>query len=101
MAGLPLQPRDGCLFLFCFDLFDYRADRRVVLVQHPAHPLVKHAEAQVAAGLASGQSVGGMAEATGCPNDAIYWRLKQIYQKQDVSGQVDLVRLVLSAAELG
>ena len=59
------------------------------------------AEAQVAAWLASGQSVGEMAEATGCTNDAIRWRLKQIYQKQDVSGQADLVRLVLSAAELG
>ena len=59
------------------------------------------AEAQVAAWLASGQSVGEMAEATGCTNDAIRWRLKQIYQKQAVSGQVDLVRLVLSVAQFG
>ena len=57
-------------------------------------------EAQIAAGLAVGQSVGEMAEATGCTNDAIRWHLKQIYQKQGVSRQVDLVRLVLSVAEL-
>ena len=57
-------------------------------------------EAQVAACLAAGQSVGEMAAATQCTNDAIYWHLKQIYQKQPVSRQVDLVRLVMSVAEL-
>ena len=59
------------------------------------------AEAQVAAWLAAGKSVAEMAEATGCTNDAIRWHLKQIYQKQSVSRQVDLARLVLSVAELG
>ncbi len=59
------------------------------------------AEAQVAVWLAAGKSVGEIAEVTGCTKDAIYWHLKQIYQKQGVSRQVDLVRLVLSLAALG
>ena len=51
--------------------------------------------------LAEGKSVRDMAEATGHTEGAIYWHLKQIYQKQSISRQVDLVRLVLSLAELG
>ena len=34
-------------------------------------------------------------------NDAIYWHLKQIYQKHNISRQADLIRLVQSAAGLG
>ena len=59
------------------------------------------AESRVAVGLAEGKSVQEMAEATGHTRDAIYWHLKQIYQKRNISRQVDLVRLVLSIAELG
>jgi len=59
------------------------------------------AEAQVAVWLAEGKSVRDMAQATGHSEGAIYWHLKQIYRKQSLSRQVDLVRLVLSLAELG
>ena len=59
------------------------------------------AESRVAVGLAEGKSVQEMAEATGHTRDAIYWLLKQIYQKRHISRQADLVRLVLSIAELG
>ena len=40
-------------------------------------------------------------QATGLTDNAIYWHLKQIYQKKSISRQVDLVRLVLSIAEFG
>ena len=59
------------------------------------------AESQVAVWLAEGRSVREMAEATGHTRDAVYWHLKQIYQKLPVSRQADLVRLVLSLADLG
>ena len=58
-------------------------------------------EARVAVWLAQGKSVREMAEATGRTEGSIYWHLKQIYQKQPVSRQVDLVRLVLSITEFG
>ena len=58
-------------------------------------------ETQVAVWLAEGKSVRDMAEATGHTERAIYWHLRQIYQKQSISRQVDLVRLLLSLAELG
>ena len=57
-------------------------------------------ESQVAVWLAEGKSVRDMAQATGHTERAIYWHLRQIYQKQSISRQVDLVRLVLSLAEL-
>ena len=56
-------------------------------------------ESRVAVWLAEGKSVREMAEATGRTQGSIYWHLKQIYQKQPVSRQADLVRLVLSIAE--
>ena len=59
------------------------------------------AETHVAVGLAEGKSVREMAEATGHTRAAIYWHLQQIYQKHSISRQADLVRLVLSLAELG
>ena len=59
------------------------------------------AETKVAVGLAEGMSVGDMADATGHTKAAIYWHLQQIYQKHSISRQADLVRLVLSLAELG
>ena len=58
-------------------------------------------ETQVAVGLAEGNSVRDMADATGHTKAAIYWHLQQIYQKHSISRQADLVRLVLSLAELG
>ena len=59
------------------------------------------AETKVAVGLAEGNSVRDMADATGHTKAAIYWHLQQIYQKHSISRQADLVRLVLSLAELG
>ena len=58
-------------------------------------------ETQVAVWLAEGKSVRDMAEATGRTKSAIYWHLQQIYEKQSISRQADLVRLVLSLAEFG
>ena len=58
-------------------------------------------ESQVAAWLAEGKSVEEMARATGHTRGAIYWHLKQIYQKLHISRQADLVRLVLSVAQWG
>ena len=59
------------------------------------------AETQVAVWLAEGKSVGDMADATGHTKAAIYWHLQRIYQKHSISRQAELVRLVLSLAELG
>ena len=59
------------------------------------------AESQVAVRLAEGKTVRDMAEATGHTEASIYWHLNQIYRKQSISRQVDLVRLVLSLSELG
>ena len=58
-------------------------------------------ETQVALGLAEGKSVGEMADATGHSKAAIYWHLQRIYQKHSISRQAELVRLVLSIAEIG
>ena len=58
-------------------------------------------ESRVAVWLAEGKSVRDMAEATGHTPGSIYWQLKQIYQKQPISRQADLVRLVLSITEFG
>ena len=58
-------------------------------------------ESQLAVWLAEGKSVRGMAEATGRTEAAIHWHLHQIYQKQSISRQADLVRLVLSLAQFG
>ena len=84
----------------------------VLLVEPGHHPLVDPAvvartlgltpaESQVAVWLAEGRSVRDMATAMGLTENAIYWHLKQIYQKLPISRQVDLVRLVLSIAEFG
>ena len=58
-------------------------------------------ESRVAVWLAEGKSVRDMAEATGRTQGSLYWHLKQIYQKQPISRQADLVRLVLSITEFG
>ena len=57
------------------------------------------AESRVAVALAEGKNVREIARAMGLTEGAIYWHLKQIYQKLPISRQVDLVRLVLSIAE--
>ena len=46
-------------------------------------------ESQVAVWLAEGKTVRDMAQATGHTERAIYWHLRQIYQKQSISRQVD------------
>ena len=82
----------------------------VLLVEPGHHPRVDPAvvaralgltpaESQVAVRLAAGKSVRDIARATGLTEGAIYWHLKQIYQRLPISRQVDLVRLVLSIAE--
>ena len=58
------------------------------------------AESHIAVGLAEGRSVRDMAVTTGRKEETIYWHLKRIYHKLSLSGQADLVRLVLSVAEL-
>ena len=94
---------------------DYGARRvaaLVLIVEPGRHPRINPAlvattleltpaETQVAVGLAEGKRVRDMAEATGHTTAAIYWHLQQIYQKHSISRQADLVRLVLSLAELG
>ncbi len=57
-------------------------------------------QSQVAAWLAEGRSVAEMARDTGRTRGAIYWHLKEIYQKLHISRQAELVRLVLSIADL-
>ena len=57
-------------------------------------------ESQIAVWLAAGQTVREMAAATGRQGSSIRWHLKQIYRKQGLAGQADLVRLVLSLAVL-
>ncbi len=76
--------------------------------RHPINPNLvaktlelSPAESRVAVWLAEGKSVRDMAEATGRTERTIYWHLQQIYQKQSISRQADLVRLVLSLTELG
>lgn len=57
------------------------------------------AESRVAVRLAEGQTVRDIAAATGRKEGSIRWHLKRIYDKRGLSGQVDLVRLVLSVTE--
>ncbi|MCE2484929.1 MAG: helix-turn-helix transcriptional regulator [Desulfurellaceae bacterium] len=57
-------------------------------------------ESQVAVWVAEGWTVREMAVATGRTDKAIRWHLQQIYHKQGISRQADLVRLVLSLATI-
>ena len=59
------------------------------------------AEGQVAIRLTQGQTVREIAVATGRTAAAIHYHLHQIYQKQGIARQADLVRLVLSLVEGG
>ena len=94
---------------------DYGARRTAALVlivepgsQHRIDPgLVATAlgltpmESRVAAWLAEGRSVDEMAGAMGNTKHAVYWHLQRIYRKLSISRQAELVRLVLSLADLG
>ena len=57
------------------------------------------AESQIAVWLAEGKTVREIAVETGRQERSIHWHLRQIYYKQGLSRQADLVRLVLSLAE--
>ena len=57
-------------------------------------------ESQVAAMLSEGRSVRDIARMTGRQENSVYKLLKQVYRKHGVNRQVDLIRLVLSLAEL-
>ena len=58
------------------------------------------AQSQVAALLSEGMSVNEVAASTGRQANAVYFLLKQIYKRQGISRQAELVQLVMSAAEL-
>ena len=54
-------------------------------------------EARIAALLAEGRPVREIATSTGLKESYVRWLLKQIYKKQDISGQIALVQRVLAA----
>ncbi len=80
----------------------------VVLVADPSGPArvdparvaalldLTPAEGQLAVALATGRTLRDIALATGRTEETVRWHLKQIFRKQGVSRQVDLVRRVLS-----
>ena len=57
-------------------------------------------ESQIAVGVAEGQTVREIAAAMRCSKGSVYWHLNQIYRKQGIARQADLVRLVLSVTIL-
>ena len=57
------------------------------------------AESRIAVWLTEGRTVREIATTTGRQESSIHWHLRQIYTKQAISRQADLVRLVLSVAE--
>ena len=92
--------------------FGARRAAALVLITEPGHgsridpALVAEslgltpAESQLAVWLAEGQTVREIAGATGRTEGSVYWSLNQIYRKQGIARQADLVRLVLSIAAL-
>ena len=58
-------------------------------------------ESHIAVRLAEGRTVREIAAATGRTPSAVYWHLKQSYQKLGIARQADLVRVVLSVAAFG
>lgn len=58
------------------------------------------AESRVAAALAEGSNVRDIAAATRRKESTVRWFVKQIYEKQGISRQTDLVRLGMSLADL-
>ena len=91
---------------------DYGARRvaALVLLVEPGRPVrldpwvvattlgVTQAESEVAVALAAGHSVRAIAQATGRQANTVRYQLKQVYHKLGLSGQADLVRVVLSLA---
>lgn len=57
-------------------------------------------ESRVAAMLAEGRTVRDIALVTGRKKSTVYWLLREVYAKLGISRQVDLVRMVLSLADL-
>lgn len=57
-------------------------------------------EGQVAAWLAEGRTVRDIANATRRKQRTVRWFIEQIFEKQGITRQADLVRLVLSIAEI-
>ena len=57
-------------------------------------------EGKVAALLAAGNTIRDIATATGRKETSIRWHLRHIFRKRAISRQADLVRLVLTAADL-
>ena len=58
------------------------------------------AESEVAALLAEGRTVPAVAAATGRQQNSVRSLVRRLFRKQGISRQADLVRLVLSLAEL-
>ena len=58
------------------------------------------AESRVATALAEGSNVRDIAAATRRKESTVRWFVKQIYEKQGISRQADLVRLGMSLADL-
>lgn len=56
-------------------------------------------ESQIAARVAEGRTVREIAVALRHTEHAIRWHLHQVYHKRGLSGQVDLVQLVLAVAK--
>ena len=54
------------------------------------------AESVVAVLLSQGKTVRDISADMGCKEVSVYWHLRQIYKKRDISRQADLVRQVLS-----
>jgi len=61
---------------------------------------LKPSEGRAAALLAEGLTVRDIASSTGWRESYVRWLLMQVYRKQDLSGQADLVRLVLALEQL-
>ena len=57
-------------------------------------------ESRIAAWVAEGKNVREIAKLLGHTERSVRWHLHQVYHKHGLSGQVDLVRLVLSATVL-
>ncbi len=58
-------------------------------------------ESELAVALAAGRTVKDIARGAGCTKETVRWHLKQVYRKQGISRQVDLVRRVLSLEGFG
>ena len=94
-------------------VFGVRRAAALILIVDPWLPLIVNvdrlaavlgltrAESEIASWLAAGRTVAEIAVATGRQKRSIYWHLEQIYAKLGVRRQVDLVRVVLAAAEFG